>query len=533
MRRAQMRMMVISLLAIALIGCTAKPESLPTPTFTTIPAQPTSTIAPNTATATRPPSTATNIPRTATAAPSTTTAPLPGGATARLNEPFTIKLGQWATLSEDTNTRIFFTTILQDTRCAIEINCYQAGFVRVAITMESGGKSAKFDLSTKLTDYRRVSSFNGYRIELLDFGPQRSIAETPESFKNHFVTLRVSKGSLNVSPAKFNEPFTLKLGQSIGFDGSPMQLTFESVKQDSRCPMRAVCATSGSAIIVAHLIFSSVTQEQITLTVEGNGVMTSYPAVRAVSVTVFASALTPYPQQEFASKEITSNEYEATFLVVNPVAIPPTPISRETTTTGCTDLTRGDASEILGEPINENPVEMFFFQPPNTLTVMFLHGLCGYGSVAFTPSSTAPKNVPSVFPTTILSNRAVIAGKLADSKRQEQLVSIASAINTTTTGDSNLYNKMLTYNSAGVWTGGILNEFLDATRNAPNVSIRPIANLGDNAIWVWREFNGGRYAALAAQKGNTLLFISAITNEQRKENDVLNTMTPIIQKMAR
>ena len=40
-----------------------------------------------------------------------------------------------------------------------------------------------------------------------------------------------------------------------------------------------------------------------------------------------ANALTPYPQQEFASKEIAPSEYQATFVVVNPATplVAPTP----------------------------------------------------------------------------------------------------------------------------------------------------------------------------------------------------------------
>jgi hypothetical protein len=261
---------------------------------------------------------------TASAPPAT-----PGGITARLDEPFTLKVSQWANLLDASNTRIFFTSLREDSRCPQSpgINCISIGRALVAITIESAGKLAMFDLSTNPGEFHATGAFNGYVLQLLDVVPYPQQPEPTIALGDYQATLRVSAGSLDVSQARFNVPFTLKLGQATGFDGSTMRLTFVGVTQDSRCPTRVLCVTRGTAILSILATHDSGT-ESYALEVGGKGVMTSFPAVRTVPVTIYASALTPYPQQEFASKEVASNEYQATLLVINPALPLATPTPR-------------------------------------------------------------------------------------------------------------------------------------------------------------------------------------------------------------
>jgi hypothetical protein len=270
------------------------------------------------------------------------------------------------------------------------------------------------------------------------------------------------------------------------------------------------------------------------LGVDGSPVMTSYPIVGKVSGYIRANALTPYPQQDFAGSEIAPNEYAATFVVVDPAAAPATPASGATPAAlaPCPDLTRGDAAAILGEAVKEQPAEMILFQPPdNSIT---LRGLCGYGSVAFTPNKIAPSTLPGVFPATVESDRAVIAGKLTDSRRQEQLLSLAAAVDAAASrGPSSLYLELIAGYTAGIWSRDWLGDYPDAARGAANVHVSKVGSLGDSAIWVWREFDGGHYAALFAQKGDTLFVITALANPERTEDNLLTTMMSVTQKMLR
>lgn len=446
-----------------------------------------------------------------------------------MNEPFTLKLGGWSNLSDAPGTRIFFANVLQDTRCPQDVNCFQAGSVRVAVTVESNDQVARLNLSSLRSDYRSVGTFNGYVVRFIDIAPARQTANTPIPPGDYQVTLQVNSGSLNVSPARFNEPFTLKLGQTTLFQDSDLHMTFEEVKEDSRCPVGAICASAGTATVAVRLVYDRANHEQIILGVNGTPVATSFPIVRKVSGSVRTNALTPYPQREFASKEINPKDYTATFVVINPVAAPATvtPGALET----CSDLTRADAETILGEAVKAQPAEIVLFPPPNqSITV---HGLCGYGSVAYYPQSTASQN-PRVLPADLQSDHAVIAGKLADGRRLEQLLSIVSAIDAANPrGRSSLYDRLLTYWSAGMWSPDVLGSIPEAAQGATNVRVSKVGSLGDSAIWVWREFDGGHYAALLAEKGDTLFVTTALTSEQRSENSLLAAMTATIQNMLR
>jgi hypothetical protein len=309
----------------------------------------------------------------------------------------------------------------------------------------------------------------------------------------------------------------------------------EPVSQDSRCPTRVLCATSGNAVINVLLEYGG-KQERYTLDTEIAIARQRSQTFRAYSILL--NALTPYPQSEFASKEIAPSDYQATF-VVQPLISLATPTSQAISVTtpqlGCADLTRRDAEEILGEATRETSATMNLFQPQeNAITV---RGLCGYGSIAFIPNKSLPKNLPNVFPTTLPSDHAVAAGKLTDSKRQEQLLSVASAIYAANPNAANLsaasplYFKLLTIYASGAWSQNLLNDFPDAARGASNVRVERVDGLGEKAVWVWREFSGGRYAALIAQKGENLFIVNALVGEQRAEAGLLAAMINALKRM--
>lgn len=243
---------------------------------------------------------------------------------ARLNEPFALKLGQWATLADANNARVFFTSLIEDTRCALDVNCFQAGSVRVGVTVESSGKLALFDLSSKPSDYRRVGAFDGILVEFLDIAPARTSASIPISSNDYQVTLRVSKGSLKVSLVRINEPFALKIGQTVPIADTNTQVTLEAVQGDSRCPTRVSCVWNGAVDVVIALQRGDKT-ERLTLSTNRDGTFTRSSLFDSAGV--YLNAVTPYPQNEFANTEIASSEYEVTLVFVNYVPAS-TPIAR-------------------------------------------------------------------------------------------------------------------------------------------------------------------------------------------------------------
>jgi len=60
---------------------------------------------------------------------------------------------------------------------------------------------------------------------------------------------------------KLNQSFTLKVGASTSIDGEGIQIGFDSVVSDSRCPRGAQCIVAGSATIRVWLARGSQARE--------------------------------------------------------------------------------------------------------------------------------------------------------------------------------------------------------------------------------------------------------------------------------
>ena len=283
---------VTFLFGLLLISCMASPTATPKPPLPSSPIPvPTSTIPLPTATAT----------------------PMPGTIiSARLNEPFTLNLLQTAKLVDAQDTKLSFTTLVGDSRCPTGVTCMQIGGVRVALVLETGGRSARFDISTAPQDRRDVGAFGGYLVRIVEVTPYPDKLNVKIPLQDYRLTLRVTQGSLNTLSPKIGEPFVLKIGQTASITGTDATLKFESVTQDSRCPLHAVCSTSGKAMVAVTLQHDALSEfltldSEVGLAVKGNSPASTYA--------VYFNALTPYPQSEFASKEIAVGAYEAMFVV--------------------------------------------------------------------------------------------------------------------------------------------------------------------------------------------------------------------------
>jgi len=243
-----------------------------------------------------------------------------GDLAAQLNESFTLKFGQRAVFSAPGNPRVAATTLLEDSRCPMDTNCMAVGTARVMITVESGDplRAARFDLSLRGTDLRGVGAFDGYVVKLVNVEPVPLQMGKTIPLSDYKITLRMIAKSLAVPQARLNEYFTLKLGQAVDFSDAPLRLLFDSVQQDSRCPLRAFCVTSGAAVLNVILSHDGI-DERYAVQVGGKGTATNFPIVQTFTGAVYAIALTPYPQVEMASKEIAPSEYQATFVVPNPL----------------------------------------------------------------------------------------------------------------------------------------------------------------------------------------------------------------------
>jgi hypothetical protein len=109
------------------------------------------------------------------------------------------------------------------------------------------------------------------------------------------------------TPTPIDQRVTLAVGQSANIQDASLQLTFQAVTGDSRCPADAVCIQGGDAVV------------HIEVRASFGGSVVAYDLhtgnmkpVQHASVTIALVELTPYP---FSSRPIQPNEYRATFLI--------------------------------------------------------------------------------------------------------------------------------------------------------------------------------------------------------------------------
>jgi hypothetical protein len=106
--------------------------------------------------------------------------------------------------------------------------------------------------------------------------------------------------------AGLDRPFTLKSGASASIDVEKLQIGFDRVLSDSRCPRGAQCIVAGEAVLRVWLLKSPAARENRDLKTTPDA-EAAYGAYRIKLLT-----LDPYPSVEGT---IRPSDYVATFLV--------------------------------------------------------------------------------------------------------------------------------------------------------------------------------------------------------------------------
>ena len=67
--------------------------------------------------------------------------------------------------------------------------------------------------------------------------------------------LMASCGSTSVQPSTpIDATLTIPIGQTVTIDGASLGVRFESVTEDSRCPINAMCITAGQAVVKVSVV---------------------------------------------------------------------------------------------------------------------------------------------------------------------------------------------------------------------------------------------------------------------------------------
>lgn len=116
----------------------------------------------------------------------------------------------------------------------------------------------------------------------------------------------VTNGTITATPST---DFDLAMGASAIIEGSPLRIHFDSVPEDSRCPINVVCVWEGNATVRLSLDSAAKTQT-IDLRTSGGA-----PTVQAFGHTIALRALRPVPT---TSAQPRRDPYVATLRVTSP-----------------------------------------------------------------------------------------------------------------------------------------------------------------------------------------------------------------------
>jgi len=338
---------------------------------------------------------------------------------------------------------------------------------------------------------------------------------------------------LKNSTAHLNEPFSLKIGQSANLQGTPddFGIFFYSVVADSRCPRKWFCAQIGEARVQVGIMRGVIPLPPLFE-------LTTNPAsdnnwLLFEGYKILLKSVDPYPEDKAASKEITESEYEATF-VVSIASEEPVPSKQPTKPIvnilkKCAGLSKEDAEKILGEGVKNKPVEMILYKPSSAS--FHLAGICGYGSKAFTSSKLKQPDMPSV-PEPVQSDHAVASALLKGNERMDYLLNMAFLLYSANPSENeNLYNKLKIEYAAGIWDETYIKQLSEDAHGTDTTHIQGVDGMGDSTVWLWQKLTDGSYAVLMVQKKETVFMLTALSSNQRSEENVQTATLSVMRNM--
>ncbi|RLT33844.1 MAG: hypothetical protein DWI57_17285 [Chloroflexi bacterium] len=197
---------------------------------------------------------------------------------AERDQPFTLQTGQSARLPA-IDLEVAFVTVLVDGRCPTGIQCAATLPVEIELTIvrTGAGVGTPLRLSAHTDNTGAViptapgvvtsAAYDDNTISLLAVTPYPDVQRKP-ALADYRVTLLVTGGETQQPPAVTATPdssdasangalggaITLAVGETARFAQEQLQLTFDKVNEDSRCPADINCFWSG--IVDAQMTFA-------------------------------------------------------------------------------------------------------------------------------------------------------------------------------------------------------------------------------------------------------------------------------------
>lgn len=284
--------------------------------------------------------------------------PAPSVVRAAMDEPFTLQWGETARLP-DARLDITFVSVPNDGRCPTEITCAATLPVEVVIQAQYTGfsVSSQIHLSAHtdvngnvIPDAPGVLPADRYGSVLIALQsvtpyPVNRQPITPADYAVTLLVTPIAEPTPAVTPTAGPQPalgedFSLKFGEKAVIADVGLQVSFDEVVEDSRCPTDVQCVWSGivDVRLTAQLPPQPAQSFVVGGTTDAQGNVLG-PVVEASGPTVWWYAgytitlkqVTPYPQH--ANNPIPFEDYAVTLVVQQATPNDPTPVPATPTAT--------------------------------------------------------------------------------------------------------------------------------------------------------------------------------------------------------
>ena len=463
---------------------------------------------------------------TAPLPPPTPTADAGAASSAVLDKPFTLHIGEWATINDTPEELgVQVAALVSDSRCPARVNCVVAGQVEFMLQVRMGNvvHRQRFPIGTyPMNDGNKVR-YGGYEIELTAVEPPAPPPDETLDPSQYEATLIVrAENAATPAPTTLptatptpqndpgngqglvlNQPFTLQVGETATLADIDFRVTLRSLTDDSGC----VTADDCSLMLAEGTLVLQQGDDREVLTFH----------VSFTPEQPFTYDFAGYVVQLVHLEQERNGNQVATFVVKKPTSTVEIPAPQRVAR--CPLFSRFDAAAILQEDVQQAAIANLVFGPlPAEATAVA--GLCGYVTTAFNDARQIDEQAPALL-SEVAADRAVAAAEIAgsDVTRLLQLASLVAAADPEAQRGTLL---LLQTQLAAGNSEALIRDITTIAETIPAFTVSPIQGIGDEGVWLWQPIDTGYFALLLIRDEQRFRVVTALPHEEADELTVLD-----------
>lgn len=473
---------------------------------------------------------------TAPLPPPTPTADAGAASSAVLDQPFTLAIGDWATINDTPEAfGVQVAELVSDNRCPARVNCVVAGQVEFMLQVRMGNvvHRQRFPIGTyPMNDGNKVR-YGGYEIELTAVEPPAPPPDETLDPSQYEATLIV-RAEKAATPAAttlptatptpqddpgdgqglaINEPFTLQVGETANLADIDFRVTLRSLTDDSGC----VTADDCSLMLAEGTLVLQQGDDREVLTFH----------VSFTPEQPFTYDFAGYAVHLVHLEQERNGNQVATFVVKKPT--PTVEIPAPQRVARCPRFSRFDAAAILQEDVQQDAIANLVFGPlPAEATAAA--GLCGYVTTAFNDARQIDEQAPALL-SEVAADRVVAVDEIAgsDVTRLLQLANLVAAADPEAQRGTLL--RLQTQLAAGK-SEAFIRDVTTIAEAMPTFTVSPIQGIGDEGVWLWQQIDTGYFALLLIRDEQRFRVVTALLNREADELTVLDYAVLVARRQA-